>query len=138
MSTPGILLGRIEVEAATIRSLVASAGMVHPLFTGQDPPLPGQGLLLLVGGLAERSGHYDHAVALTGIDRVRFGSMVRAGTTLEVRDILRRRFSSASGTELEEHEWQVDTSRGRHVLSAVATFVVRDPAGQHHHSSTTR
>lgn len=129
MSTEAaVVLGEIAIDAATITTLVGAAGMTHPLFTGDDPPLPGQALLLLVGGLAERSGHYDHAVALTGIDGVRFTSMVRAGAVVRVLDSVRRRWTTGSGTPLEEHDWQVVTAAGEPVLSAVATFVVRaDP-----------
>ena len=97
----------IEVSAETIATLVETGGYVHPLFTRTDAsrPLPGQALLLLMGGLVEQSGALDHAVAMVEIRTVRFSRMVVAGTSVHVRlrpgEITRTR----SGKTLQEWTW---------------------------------
>ncbi|WP_296606048.1 hypothetical protein, partial [Nocardioides sp.] len=75
----------VTVELAT--RLVESGGYTHPLFHPDDPadrPLPGQAVLLLMGGLVEESGVLDHAVALLEIRRARFHAMVRPGSRIRV------------------------------------------------------
>ena len=75
-----------------MRTLVDTGGYVHPLFAPgpgtEEParavPLPGQGVLLLMGGLVEQSGALDDAVALVELRRVRFHRMLTAGDGLRV------------------------------------------------------
>src|SRR5205823_1652627 len=64
------------------REVTAWAGYVFPLFRDEEfarragfagIPLPGELLLLLLGGLAEQTGVFDETtLALTGLDKVRF------------------------------------------------------------------
>lgn len=86
--------GWVETTAVTldrdlVETLVSRGGYTHPLFDvvahGDATPLPGQGVLLLAGGLVEQSGVLDEAVAMLEIKSVRFNQMVRAGDDLRVR-----------------------------------------------------
>ena len=65
------------------------AGYTHPLFHPRPAPvatpLPGQGVLLLMGGLVEQSGALDDAIALLELRRARFLTSLRAGAALRVR-----------------------------------------------------
>jgi len=82
--TPSRVLDPDAVEA-----IIHYGGFTHPLFT--DPgyaaasafgkrPLPGQGIVLVTGGLAEQSGRFDDTVvALVGLDEVRFRAPAFAG-----------------------------------------------------------
>lgn len=76
-----------EVTVDLAARLVESGGYTHPLFHPDDPtdrPLPGQAVLLLMGGLVEQSGVLDHAVAMLEIRRARFHTMVRPGSRIRV------------------------------------------------------
>ena len=76
-----------EVTADLARQLVDAGGYTHPLFHPEDPadrPLPGQAVLLLMGGLVEQSGALDHAVAMLELRRARFHTMVRPGSRIHV------------------------------------------------------
>lgn len=82
------------VTEADVQSMVDLGGYTHPLFS--DPAhaaasefggrlLPGQGVLLLMGGLVEQSARFDDSViALVGFDDVRFHSPVQPGDEVEV------------------------------------------------------
>jgi len=82
------------LTAADATTLIAIGGYVHLLFT--DPaflaasafssrPLPGQALLLVMGGLAEQSGAYDErTLALLGFEQVSFLRAAFEGDTLHV------------------------------------------------------
>ena len=67
--------------------LVRIGGFTHPLFVQPShatAPLPGQGLLLLMGGLVEQTGRTDEAIALLGIREARFRRPAEPGTRLRV------------------------------------------------------
>ncbi len=77
----------VQITEDLIETLVGAGGYTHSLFRAGDParrPLPGQAVLLLMGGLVEQSGVLDHAVALLEMRSVRFNAMVRPGTRLRV------------------------------------------------------
>ncbi len=81
--------GSTEVTEEAVGAFVTAAGFTHPLFT--DPavarergftssPLPNQAILLIMGGLVERSGLLVNGVrALTAYDAVSFTRRVCAG-----------------------------------------------------------
>lgn len=104
---PVIATPAVEVTAETIETLVSTGGYTHPLFQRTDGgrPLPGQGLLLLMGGLVEQSGVLDHAIAMVEIRRVSFAAMVVAGTTVRVRLAPGASRTTSSGKTLQEWTW---------------------------------
>lgn len=117
----------IVVDEALVTGLVELGGYVHPLFTSPDPPLPGQALLLLLGGLVEQSGELDHARALLGFREVRFHSMVRAGDRLTCRISPSPPRESSSGSWLQDYEWSGVNQDGETVVTAAVTMLVNRP-----------
>jgi enoyl-CoA hydratase/carnithine racemase len=92
-----------------LNALIGIGGYTHPLFT--DPefaaasrfgkrPMPGQAVLLLMGGLVEQSGRFDDTViALTGFDEVRFTSPCFPGDDVHVEiEVLDKEQSDGRGT----------------------------------------
>jgi acyl dehydratase len=77
------------LDDETVHGLIGLSGFTHPLFTDPEfakasgfgrTPLPGQAVLLLMGGLVEQTGRFDGTViALTGFDAVRFLRPVFSG-----------------------------------------------------------
>jgi len=109
MSDPCSGESRAEVTNELVDDLVRLGGYTHPLFADRSPhagrPMPGQGVLLLMGGLVEQSGRLDDAVALLEMKSARFHRMVTAGTQLRV-DIERGdERLTASGRRLGEFTW---------------------------------
>lgn len=96
-----------EVTEDLIATLVTRAGYTHPLFDppGPQTPLPGQGVLLLLGGLAERSGELDDAIAMLELRKATFHGMVRAGTTLRIRIERLAARTTSSGKVVRELRW---------------------------------
>jgi acyl dehydratase len=84
----------VTVSEDTAATLVKLGGYTHPLFT--DPgfaasspfgraPLPGQAILLIMGGLVEQSERFDETtIALLGFDEVAFRKPAFAGGGLAV------------------------------------------------------
>lgn len=77
-----------------VAALIRIGGYTHPLFT--DPafaattpfgrtPVPGEGILHVMGGLAEQTGRFDDSViALVGFEDVRFRAPAFAGDPLRL------------------------------------------------------
>jgi len=126
----------VDITEAVIADLVRLGGYTHPLFTGtsgQPVPLPGQGVLLLMGGLVERSGHLDHAVALVELRRVRFAKMALPGSTLRVAIEEQDSATTSSGKLLTVYRWTALDGSGETVAEAEAVMLVHskdDIAGQ--------
>ena len=82
------------ITEADVQQLVEAGGYTHPLFTDHEfaaaspfgrAPLPGQAVLLLMGGLIEQSDRFDETtIALLGFEEVRFRKPAFAGDTLDV------------------------------------------------------
>lgn len=120
----------LRVTEEMITSLVCIGGYTHALFqTVGAAPLMGQGVLLLAGGLAEQSGALDHAVALVGLEDVRFHKMVLPDMVISLQ--LQRLSSrpASSGRQIETYAWSVVDEAGDVVLEATAVMLTNPPEG---------
>ena len=126
------------IDDAAVETLVHAGGYVHPLFADPEhargtpfgrSPLPGAGVLLLMGGLAERSGRFDESViALLGFDDVRFLAPAFGGDTLrlEIEILAKERPKDARG--LLVMAWRCLNADDVLVASATARMLFRvDP-----------
>jgi hypothetical protein len=120
----------LRVTEEMITSLVSIGGYTHDLFqTVGSAPLMGQGVLLLAGGLAEQSGALDHAVALVGLEDVRFHKMVVPDMVISLQ--LQRLSSrpASSGRRIETYAWSVVDEAGDLVLETTAVMLTNPPEG---------
>ena len=117
------------VNQELINTLVRMGGYTHPLFhptaAGETAPLMGQGVLLLAGGMAERSGILHDAIALIGLSEVRFHTMVHAGRSLRLVIEEGATTSTSSGKRRTEYHWTVEDDRSARVLEATALLLRR-------------
>lgn len=129
VSTPAL-----QVTADLATTLVETGGYTHPLFHPGDPaarPLPGQAVLLLMGGLVEQSGVLDHAIALLEIRRARFTAMVRPGARLRVEVVAGLAEPASRGRARQEVTWTAyDDDKDEAVAIADVLMLVRDPDGE--------
>lgn len=103
----------VEVTPELIETIVSTGGYTHPLFNptpvqqaeGSTAPLPGQGILLLMGGLLEQSGALDHAIAMVELKSVKFLQMVKAGTSLSVDLVPTESHLTSSGKLIQNYRW---------------------------------
>ncbi len=124
------------VDDVTVRTLISVGGYTHPLFT--DPsfaaastfgktPLPGEGVLHLMGGLVEGSGRFDDTViALISFQDVRFVAPAFAGDSLRVEvSVLSKepRPDGKRGTLVMS--WRCLNDRDEVVVEAVARMLFR-------------
>jgi len=110
-------------------------GYTHPLFTDDQwvrdhspfstGPVPGEFVLFLLGGLAERSSAFDDTtIALVGLDEVRFLSPAFPGDAiaLQMEVVDKQRFGSGRRGSMRMR-WTCAKPDGSEVLSAIATFL---------------
>ncbi|MFY1694692.1 MULTISPECIES: MaoC family dehydratase [unclassified Solwaraspora] len=122
----------VTVTAELVDTLIGRGGYTHPLFNPPDPgrdggpPLPGQAVLLLMGGLAEQSGQLDDAIALLELRRMRFHRLVRAGTTLRVRIERLASRSTSSGKVVAELRWTAVDADGALLAEAEAVMLMNE------------
>lgn len=103
----------VAVTEEVINTLVSTGGYTHPLFqtnaenntAGHSVPLPGQGVLLLMGGLVEQSGALDNAIAMLELRQVRFRKMLTAGSTLRVTITPLESTTTSSGKLITVYRW---------------------------------
>lgn len=111
---------QVTLDLDLIKTLVSRGGYTHPLFDvethGDSTPLPGQGVLLLAGGLVEQSGVLDDAVAMVELKSVRFSQMVRAGDDLRVRVTPGEWRETSSGKFVQQFAWVV-LARGEDIVA---------------------
>ena len=113
----------VLVTDELISTLVSTGGYTHPLFNPNAEmtefrPLPGQAVLLLMGGLVEQSGLLDHAIALLEIKRVRFDKMVGSGSRLVVDITEGARSKTSTGKILQEFVWVANDESGEQCARA--------------------
>ena len=133
MTESPVLTPAVEVTSDLVTDLIARGGYTHPLFHPTEPdahaPLPGQGLLLLMGGLVEQSGELDHAIAMVELRRVRFRRMVLPGTTVRVRLAPGESTTTSSGKVLREYAWTALDERDDVLAEAQALMLMRSREG---------
>jgi acyl dehydratase len=96
-----------RLDADRARDVLAWSGYVHPLFT--DPTyaakvglaggiVPGELVLLVLGGLAEQTGVFDETtIALVEFESVKFKKPATSGSTLRLNMELLKKHASSSG-----------------------------------------
>lgn len=73
----------VEITKQLATELVRLGGYTHPLFADPDF-IPGQAVLLLLGGLVEQTDRFDETVvAMLGMDDVKFTAPARVGDTIQ-------------------------------------------------------
>ncbi len=114
-------------------AMIESGGYVHPLFT--DPeflagspfttrPLPGQAVLLLMGGLAEQSGAYDErTLALLGFESVTFARAACDGDTVFVE--VEPLGPAPDSDRITRWAWRCLRKDGTLLVEATARFLMR-------------
>ena len=125
----------VRVSADLVSQIVRAGGYTHPLFqqrqddasTDQQAPLPGQGVLLLAGGLVEQSGLLDGALALLEVSRASFTAMVRPGDEIRVRVTPGSHRESRRGHAVQDFDWMVVSGDDQPVASAAVKMLVESP-----------
>lgn len=124
--------------------VTAWAGYVFPLFSDEEfarragfpaIPIPGELVLLLLGGLAEQTGAFDETtIALTALDGVRFQRPCLVGDRIRLEMEVAGKELSASGRRgFVTFAWTCLNQRDETVLEARATLAFRtgqEDAGQ--------
>ncbi len=96
-----------EIDAQRARDVLGWAGYVHPLFADPAYPatvglssglLPGELVLLLMGGLAEQTGVFDETtIALVEFESVKFKKPAVGGSTVRLNMEVLKKHASSSG-----------------------------------------
>jgi acyl dehydratase len=116
--------------------MVRWAGYVHPLFS--DPGyaetvgfrarlVPGELVLLVLGGLAEQTGVFDETtLALVDFGRVSFKTPASIGDSIRLEMEVAQKSTSASGRRgFMTFNWTCRNQSDEVVLTAEATFAFR-------------
>ena len=126
----------IEITDAMVTEIVEFGGYPHPLFqTGwkelgmRNRPMPGQGVMALMAGALERSGEWDHAVALIGYENVRFKAPVVVGDAvrLEWKEIEELPWKNPERA-LIKCEWNLRNQLDEVCVESIALMLVRSIA----------
>lgn len=130
--------GARTVTESLVTLLTSLGGYTHPLFTDAtyvaaaspfpSSPLPGQAVLLLLGGLAEQSGAFDESVvALVGFEQVGFRRPALPGDTLRLdMEVVALDRAAAGDRGVVTLAWRCTNQRDEVVLEARARMLVRD------------
>ncbi len=140
---PGTMIHTPEVtiteeHAEAVRTL---GGYDHPLFTDREhaqrlgfggPPVPGEWTLLLLGGLAEKSGAFDDSVlALVAMDEVRFVKPAIVGDRIALQmQVLDRRIARRPDRGTLDIHWRATNQDGEEILSCRVTMLCALVQGQ--------
>ncbi|MFS3126878.1 hypothetical protein ACLM5J_00575 [Nocardioides sp. Bht2] len=131
MSTIFVETDAVELTSDVVSGLITVGGFTHPLFRQpdglvvEDPPLPGQAVLLLAGGLVEQCGVLDDAVAMVEMRSARFHRMVRAGSRLRVRVEPGEARATRSQRWVQEFVWQVLDDAGALVATVDVVMLMQ-------------
>ena len=121
----------VEITADLVASLVELGGYTHPLFRAgpaSTTPLPGQAVLMLMGGLVEQSGVLDDAVALLELGPAQFHAMARPGSSLSVLIEETDTRSASAGRLVSTYRWRAVDDVGSTVAETRAVMLRRDPS----------
>ncbi|MCD9198697.1 hypothetical protein [Aeromicrobium wangtongii] len=129
MSQSSVRTAAVEITPELIATIVGTGGYTHPLFNpppadAATAPLPGQGVLLMMGGLLEQSGALDHAIALVELKNVRFLKMVSAGTTVSVELVALDAHQTSSGKVIQNYRWTALDGNDVPLVEAHAVMLV--------------
>lgn len=117
--------GAFTFDADLRRRTVDDYGYVHGLFGASDW-LPGEAVLLAMGGLLEGGDALDDSVvALVGLEAVRFRRPVRAGDSVRVHVRVDAREERSGGRGLIVMRWRAANQDGEDVCEATAQLLVR-------------
>lgn len=117
--------------------LISLGGYTHPLFTDPryvqhsspfaDRPFPGEALLLVMGGLAERTNIFDETtIALAGFDRVAFRRPALPAMTVLLRmEVLAKWLSPRGRTGIVMFRWSCLGADGELLVEADARMLFR-------------
>jgi len=125
-----VTTGWTLVNQELIDTLITIGGYTHPLFQPTDEqraqdaaPMMGQGVLLLAGGMAERSGTLNDVIALLGFTEVRFSTMVRGGQSIRLTMEPGATIKTTSGKRRSEYRWTVRDKEDTLVLEATVLML---------------
>lgn len=129
-----IRTGTRTISEGDVDDLVRVGGYTHPLFADAAfarrsgfgrRPVPGQALLLLMGGLVEQTGRFDEtAIALLGFKDVRFVAPAFAGDTVCVDIAVQAKHLKAEGRRgVLEMSWTARNGQDEILVNAVATML---------------
>ncbi len=124
----------VEVTDELVADLVRLGGYTHRLFAAPAAertapvPLPGQAVLLLMGGLVEQSGMLDDAVALLELRHTRFRAMVTAGMSLRVGIEEIQSSTKSSGRRVTTYRWTATDGSGNAVAETEAVMLRNNPS----------
>jgi acyl dehydratase len=113
--------------------VTAWAGYTFALFTDEafarqagfpGRPVPGELILLLLGGLAEQTGVFDEStLALTGLESVHFKQPCVVGDSIHLEmEVIRKELSGSGRRGFITFAWTCFNQRGDPVLEAEATL----------------
>ena len=126
----------IEITDAMVTEIVEFGGYPHPLFQSgwkelgmRNRPMPGQGVMSLMAGALERSGEWDHAIALIGYENVRFKAPVVVGDAvrLEWREVGQQPWKNPERM-LIKCEWNLRNQLDEFCVESIALMLVRSIA----------
>ena len=128
--------GKRTLDAGLVRALIAMGGYTHPLFTDSSylaktpfdrTPLPGQAVLLLMGGLVEGTGRLDETtIALLGFDAVRFDAPAFVDDTIHVEVTVLGKQPTASGERgVVTFRWRCVNQQDVTLVDATARMLFR-------------
>ena len=125
-----------KVDPERARDIVRWAGYVHPLFTDPTYPatvglsrgiVPGELVLLILGGLAEQTGIFDETtIALVRFESVEFKRPAMAGDSLRLdMEVIEKDTSSSGRRGFVTFKWTCFDNSDEEVLEAHAVLAFK-------------
>lgn len=123
----------VEVTERMRADLVRIGGFTHPLFARpaevslpEGSPLPGQAVLLLMGGLVEGSGRLGDALVLMGMREVRFRRPAVPGTMVRVAVEVVSRTPHSPGRDVCDMRWEAISEADDVLVRATVQMLMSD------------